>query len=197
MCLILAAWRYHPDYPLVVAANRDEFYARPTAPLNWGGEDHADMLAGRELAESQGPSGTWMGLTRGGLTAAFLSGTANLWRYIEEIKPVSCAYNGFNPLTGDMRELWWYSNRAPEPEARRETCAPANPENPGADAGHRISPLEPGIYGQSNALLATPWLQGAPPRGGLRPAAGPRPHAQRRARRALSRDARQHDDRIG
>jgi uncharacterized protein with NRDE domain len=48
MCLILLSYRMHPDYPLILAANRDEFYNRPTAPLDWW-TDHPDVLAGRDL----------------------------------------------------------------------------------------------------------------------------------------------------
>jgi uncharacterized protein with NRDE domain len=65
MCLIFLAWRRHPDYRLVVAANRDEFYARPTAPAGyWPGEP--DVLAGRDLEGG----GTWLGVTRAGRFAA-------------------------------------------------------------------------------------------------------------------------------
>jgi len=65
MCLILLAWQSHPDYPLVVAANRDEFYKRPTAPAAFW-PDHPQVLAGRDLAAG----GTWMGITRQGRFAA-------------------------------------------------------------------------------------------------------------------------------
>ena len=64
MCLILVAWRAHPDYPLVVAANRDEFFARPTAAAAFWPD--GDILAGRDLKEG----GTWMGITRNGRFAA-------------------------------------------------------------------------------------------------------------------------------
>lgn len=85
MCLILLAWQSHPDYPLVIAANRDEFYARPAAPLGWWSQVpslapllHADVLAGRDLADQAlhtanaqiSPPGTWMGLARNGRFAA-------------------------------------------------------------------------------------------------------------------------------
>ena len=65
MCLILVAWRVHPDYPLVVAANRDEFFARPTAPAAFW-KDAPQVLAGRD----QEAGGTWMGITRGRRFAA-------------------------------------------------------------------------------------------------------------------------------
>ena len=65
MCLIFLAWRRHPDYRLVVAANRDEFYARPTAPAGYWPEA-PDVLAGRDLEGG----GTWLGVTRTGRFAA-------------------------------------------------------------------------------------------------------------------------------
>jgi uncharacterized protein with NRDE domain len=65
MCLVFIAWRVHPDYPLVVAANRDEFFARPTAPAAFWTEA-PDVLAGRDLEAG----GSWMGITRGGRFAA-------------------------------------------------------------------------------------------------------------------------------
>ena len=65
MCLILLAWRAHPEYPLVFAANRDEVYERPSAAAGfWRGEPH--VFGGRDLKQG----GTWLGLTRGGRFAA-------------------------------------------------------------------------------------------------------------------------------
>src|SRR5580693_9061110 len=64
MCLILVAWRAHPDYPLVVAANRDEFHARAAAPAQWWREPH--ILAGRDLSAG----GTWLGVAPDGGFAA-------------------------------------------------------------------------------------------------------------------------------
>ncbi|MEI7431120.1 MAG: NRDE family protein, partial [Betaproteobacteria bacterium] len=59
MCLILLAWQTHPDYPLVVAANRDEFFARPSAAAAFW-EENPTLLAGRDLEAG----GTWLGVTR-------------------------------------------------------------------------------------------------------------------------------------
>ena len=59
MCLIVLAWQVHPDYPLVVAANRDEFFARPAAAAAFW-SDAPDVLAGRDLEAG----GTWLGVTR-------------------------------------------------------------------------------------------------------------------------------------
>ena len=66
MCLILLAWRAHPDYPLVVAANRDEFFARPAAEAGWW-QDHPGVFAGRDREAG----GTWLGLSRSGRFAMF------------------------------------------------------------------------------------------------------------------------------
>ena len=65
MCLIAFAIHAHPRYPLIVAANRDEFYHRPTAPLAFW-PDHPEILAGRDLEQS----GTWLGVTPTGRMAA-------------------------------------------------------------------------------------------------------------------------------
>ncbi len=152
MCLILFAWRRHPRYELVLAANRDEFYGRPTAPLHvW--EDLPEVLAGRDLKEG----GTWLGLSRRGrfaaitnyrdprrvrldapsrgiLVSGFLTAAAPALDYAQELQPRAAGYNGFNLLLHDGRDLVWYSNRGGPPRA-----------------------LEPGVYGLSNHLLDTPW----------------------------------------
>ena len=65
MCLILFANRTHPEYPLVIAANRDEAYARPTAPAAFW-EDDPRICGGRDLEQG----GTWLGVTRTGAFAA-------------------------------------------------------------------------------------------------------------------------------
>src|SRR6188474_3860848 len=65
MCLIVLAWRVHAELPLIVAANRDEFHARPAAPAAFW-EDQPGILAGRDLEAR----GTWMGISRGGKFAA-------------------------------------------------------------------------------------------------------------------------------
>ena len=152
MCLILVAWRVHPDYPLVVAANRDEFFARPTAPAAFW-KDAPQVLAGRDLEAF----GTWLGVTRtgrfaaltnfrdpaqtrsgapsrGGLVAGFLSGDEAPQAYLERIALHGSQCNGYNLLVSDGQALWWSSNMSGQP--RR---------------------LEPGVYGVSNHLLDTPW----------------------------------------
>ncbi len=153
MCLIALAVDTHPAYRLVVAANRDEFYARPTAPAAWWA-DAPDVLAGRDLREG----GTWMGVTRAGrfaavtnsrdpglaqrenapsrgaLVADFLRGSADAESYAADLAGRAARYNGFNLLVGDEGGLFYLSNR-----------------------GEGVRRLEPGVYGLSNALLDTPW----------------------------------------
>ena len=73
MCLILFANRTHPEYPLVIAANRDETYARPTAPAAFW-EDDPRICAGRDLEQG----GTWLGVTRGGAFAAVTNFRSNI-----------------------------------------------------------------------------------------------------------------------
>lgn len=150
MCLILVAWKAAPAYPLVVAANRDEFHARPAAPAAFW-EDRPGILAGRDLEAR----GTWMGISRGGRFAAvtnyrgarepraaesrgalvtrFLEAAQSTADYISRLVPRLADYSGFNLFVADGEALCWISNRGGEP--RR---------------------LEPGIYGLGNALLDSP-----------------------------------------
>ncbi|MGD8836601.1 MAG: NRDE family protein [Desulfobacteraceae bacterium] len=152
MCLILFSYEQHPHYRLVLAANRDEFYDRPTAPLGFW-QDHPDLLAGRDLKSF----GTWMGLTRSGKIAAitnyrepetpkpqapsrgqlisdFLIGSDRPAAYLKQVKKEADDYNGFNLLVGDTHDLFYYSNR-----------------------GGEIVRLESNIYGLSNRQLDTQW----------------------------------------
>lgn len=152
MCLIFLAWKAHPEYPLVVAANRDEFFARPTAPASFW-DEAKNVVAGRDGEAA----GTWMGLSKGGRFAAltnfrdpaqtqagrpsrgklvsdFLTGQASPPVYLEQVATLGRKCNGYNLLVGDIDSLWWSSNVSGE---QRE--------------------LAPGIYGISNHLLDTPW----------------------------------------
>src|SRR5262245_59506988 len=65
MCLLLVAWKAEARFPLVLAANRDEMYERPTTPAHWW-EDQPQILAGRYLQAG----GTWLGVTKSGRFAA-------------------------------------------------------------------------------------------------------------------------------
>ena len=153
MCLIVLAWRKHPDLPLIVAANRDEFHARPAAPAGFW-EDQPGILAGRDLEAR----GTWMGVSRcgrfaavtnfrgahepraaesrGSLVTRFLADGVAPGEYVERLK--KSLYSGFNLLATDGEELWWTSNRD------------GTPRN-----------LAPGIYGLGNALLDSPDVEPA------------------------------------
>ncbi|MDP3136967.1 MAG: NRDE family protein, partial [Burkholderiaceae bacterium] len=143
MCLILLAWQAHPDYPLVIAANRDEFFARPTVQAAFWAEA-PQVLAGRDLQAA----GTWLGVTRhgrfaaltnyrdpaqnqqlpsrGALVAGFLAGNETPKNYLARIAASGVRYNGYNLLLGDGQSLWWASNVVGE-----------------------TRPLAPGIYGVS------------------------------------------------
>ncbi|SDL63153.1 Uncharacterized conserved protein, contains NRDE domain [Catalinimonas alkaloidigena] len=151
MCLILFAWQVHPHYPLILAANRDEFYGRPTAPAQfWPGES---LLAGRDLQAG----GTWLGITpqgrwaavtnyrdpvreqsgarsRGELPTNFLRGAHQPEAYLQAIDRHADDYSGFNLLVGTADEVWYYSNIEKEVRA-----------------------VPPGVHGLSNHLLNTPW----------------------------------------
>jgi uncharacterized protein with NRDE domain len=160
MCLIVFAWQVVPGAPLIAAANRDEYYARPASAAGaW--PEHPQVYAGRDL---QG-GGSWMGITqdgpngprfaaitnirgpqerrtdapsRGALVADYLAGNLNAQDYIASIAAGSAAYNGFNLVLGDRENLIWYSNRGDSDERNGKE-------------------LEPGIYGISNGLLDAPW----------------------------------------
>jgi len=151
MCLILFACNVHPSYRLVLAANRDEFYDRPTKAADFW-KKNPQVLAGVDLKEK----GTWMGVTkrgkfaaitnyrdpaswkvqapsRGQLVSRYLMGSASAEKYLNRIKVEAHQYNGFNLLLGDAENLLIYSNRG------------------GAQK------IPDGIHGLSNHLLDTPW----------------------------------------
>ena len=153
MCLLVLAWQVHPRYQLVVAANRDEFYERPTAAMaKWPVPD--DIIGGRDLRAG----GTWLAMdrdrrfgivtnfrelqppspgatSRGNLIPGYLRNTAGPGGYLRELETTAAAYSGFNLLLTDENTLWYGSNRA----------------------DRFAQPLSPGIYGLSNELLDTPW----------------------------------------
>lgn len=162
MCLMVFAWRSHPEYPLVLAANRDEFYMRRTRPASWWG--HAvSVLAGHD--EEAG--GTWLGITRRGRFAALTNVRAPNERnphapsrgtlvlsalqapetpatWLESNAPRMIAYNGFNLLVGDIGPV---DHAADEP--RMDYFSNRN--------GATARALSPGVYGLSNGYLDTPW----------------------------------------
>ncbi len=152
MCLIMIAYRTHPKYKLVVAANRDEYYERPTAPAGWWPKEHV-VMAGKDL---QG-DGTWLGITRSGKWAGItnfrekkepLEGAISRGQLVKDylisnkgapvfmkgIREKVDKYNGFSLVLGDSERLWYFSNRENE-----------------------LRVLPAGIYALANSLLDTPW----------------------------------------
>ncbi len=162
MCLIALAIGASPRWPLVLASNRDEFFERPTQPLQlWHGPAGTPILSGRDLEAG----GTWLGvsesgrvamltnvrepgmpagaLSRGGLPLAWLDGCDDAQSFLAGLDARS--YSGFNLVIGELGSgRWhWASNRQMGPH--------------GVEAGWQQHVLGPGIYGLSNAFLDTPW----------------------------------------
>lgn len=154
MCLLTFAWKIHPKYKLIFASNRDEFYKRDTAPAQFW-QDNPQVLAGKDLEAG----GTWMGVakngrftaltnyrdianfktnapSRGMLTLDYLQGNDAPQTYLEGIFDRINDYNGFNLLVGNTEELYYLSNYQ-----------------------NQITPLPPGVYGLSNALLDSDWFK--------------------------------------
>lgn len=153
MCLVAFAWRAHPRFHLVVAANRDEFHERPTAALGWWTDDPR-ILAGRD----QQAAGTWMGMersgrfglmtnfrdletpppdtpSRGSLVAEFLKGSMPARDYLDKLAATARRFAGFSLVIGDSDSIYYFSNRD----------------------GSEPRPLAPGVYGLSNHSLDSPW----------------------------------------
>ena len=156
MCLITFAFHQHPDFPLIVAANRDEYHKRPTASAHFW-EDTPSIYAGRDLEAG----GTWMGVNREGGFAALTNyrefnnteiATSNLpiqsrgrvcsellglqptRTILSRLEQQATRFAGFNVIAGNSKQLFYYSNK-----------------------GTKIQQLSPGIYGLSNALIDSPW----------------------------------------
>lgn len=151
MCLIVLAWRPGHAQPLLLAANRDEFYERPSQPLAaW--PDAPGLFAGRDLQAGGtwlgvGPDGRFAALTnirdpgqaqgacsRGELPLAFLRGALNTEGYLQQLAERHRDYSGFNLLLGDNQQLWHFNSQQ-----------------------GRATALAAGIHGLSNADLDTPW----------------------------------------
>ena len=151
MCLIYVAWRRHASHRLVVAANRDEFHARPALPVHWW-DDTPGVLAGRDLEAG----GTWLAVgtagrfaaitnypaperipgapSRGALVSEFVAGDEPAEAYLGRVMEEGHRYNGFSLLATDGDTLAFASNRS-----------------------RGVVRLDPGVYGLSNHLLDTPW----------------------------------------
>lgn len=152
MCLVLLAWQSHPDYPLILAGNRDEFHARPTDPASFWREAPA-VIGGRDLTAG----GSWLGVTaagrfavvtnyreavnppdgarsRGHLVGDFLRGGEAPAVFLSRVAAEEACYAGFNLFAGTPVELDYFSNRDGRPRS-----------------------LAPGLYALSNATLDAPW----------------------------------------
>jgi uncharacterized protein with NRDE domain len=153
MCLILFAWQAHPHYPLVLAANREEFHQRPTAAAEFWAEQ-PDLLAGRDLLAG----GTWMGINRNGRFAAitnyreplepglkaeqsrghlvrnYLNSENSALDHAWILQQSAARYQGYNLLLGEGNSLAYISNRLQAPIQ-----------------------VSKGVHGLSNHLLDTDW----------------------------------------
>ncbi|MDO6568035.1 NRDE family protein [Alteromonas sp. 1_MG-2023] len=153
MCILFIAVEQSQKFPLVIAANRDEFHARPTAKSGFW-DNHPHLVAGRDLQAY----GTWMGVTRNEKVAALTNIRAPEtiktdaisrgelvadWlidealeqnTYLEQLQQNRHQYNGYNLVYGDIRSLAVYNN---------------------FEDSH--AKLNSGVYGLSNANLTTPW----------------------------------------
>lgn len=152
MCLILFGYKISKKYPLVLIANRDEFYQRPTAPMHFW-DNNPSILAGKDLEQG----GTWFGIHKNGRFAAltnyrdpsalrqnapsrgdiivdFLESDLPAETFFPSFKKNVERYNGFNLLFGDPETLFWFSNLK-----------------------NTVEKVTPGIHGLSNRFLDTPW----------------------------------------
>lgn len=153
MCILFIAVEQHPIFPLIIAANRDEFYPRPTQESHFW-HDHKNLLAGKDLQAG----GTWMGVnteggiaaltnirnpekhdnelstSRGHIVSSYLLGDTPESNYIQNLKTSRNTYNGYNLLFGKWNQLQVYNNH-----------------------DDSLQKLTPGFYGLSNADLNSPW----------------------------------------
>ena len=152
MCLIFLSYKQNKDYPLIVLANRDEFYKRPTQPAHYW-EENPNILAGKDLEGG----GTWMGITkngymsmltnyrdianiipnaptRGKLVSDYLKGEFSPKDYLLALSKTGSKFNGYSLITGSFNDPWYYSNY-----------------------GNKVAQLGTGLYGLSNALLDSKW----------------------------------------
>ncbi len=149
---MILSYKQHPEYPVIIIHNRDEYYERATEPAQFW-EEYPDILAGRDAR----CGGTWLGVTRNGRFGAvtnyrdpasqlehaqsrglmmldFLNSNVKTEAFLDPVFTNKHQFSGFNLLLGDMDSLYYYSNMGPRP---RE--------------------LSPGTYGLTNHLLNTPW----------------------------------------
>lgn len=155
MCLISFAWKQHSSFPLILVANRDEFYERPTAPMDWWSGNA--VLAGRDLKAG----GTWLGInrvgnwaaitnfreihparpdapSRGELVLGFLQSNQTPEGYSASLSARALDYQGFNLLLGSPTNTVYLTNR-------------------GSGRKFQSASIEPGVHGLCNHRLNTPW----------------------------------------
>ncbi len=153
MCLILFAYQSHPEFPFILAANRDEYLNRPTEKLSFW-EESPGLVGGRDLKSG----GTWLGVSMSGRLAAvtnyrepgnevsgapsrgllvkdFLMSDLSPSSFLDRIAEDAFEYNGFNLLVWENSKSAYFSNRSGKPG----------------------TPISAGIHGISNDLLDTPW----------------------------------------
>lgn len=150
MCLVAFSWKSHPEFPVIISANRDEFFERPSQAMHrWD----SGFYGGKDLRSG----GTWMGfhpngrwslltnyrdfnnprnakISRGKLVQAWLESYISPEEYLRGIQKYQDKYDWFNLLVSDGKRLSYLSNYSPE-----------------------IQEVQPGIHGLSNALLDEPW----------------------------------------
>jgi len=152
MCLIFLSFNQHPDFPLIIAANRDEFFNRPAKTLGYWPE-YPNILAGKDISGG----GTWLGVTksgyfamltnyrdlanvkpnaptRGKLVLDYLTGEFDAAKYLQALDASAAHFNGYNIILGTLNDPWYYSNQ-----------------------NHKLYRLGTGNYGLSNALLDSNW----------------------------------------
>ena len=152
MCLLLFGVEESASFPVILAANRDEFYHRPTAAMDFWPENPS-ILAGKDLE----CGGTWFGIntkgrfaaltnyrdltktrqgtpSRGNIIINFLESNQNILDALGTLKNTAACYNGFNLLAGEAHNLYTFSNQ-----------------------DQRLTQISQGVHGLSNHLLNTPW----------------------------------------
>ncbi len=152
MCLVLFAYNVHEEYPLILAANRDEFYCRPANPVDFW-KNRPNILAGKDL---QG-GGTWLGITRqgnfatltnyrdpssfkteslsrGNIVFDYLASKEETSSYLHKLTVENIFYNGFNLIAGNIDQLFYFSNIT-----------------------GKVKRISKGVHGLCNHLLNTPW----------------------------------------
>ncbi len=152
MCLLLFGVKASTSFPLILAANRDEFYQRPTAAMDFW-QENPSILAGKDMEHG----GTWFGIntkgrfaaltnyrdlstlrqnapSRGNIIVNFLESDHNMLDDLKILREKASCYNGFNLLVGNGHHLYHFSNQ-----------------------NQKITPVPPGVHGLSNHFLNTPW----------------------------------------